>query len=272
MPLPLSFATWQPSRHLFQQRAGHRPFYGAATFGIDLTTKMASYLADPGNSRQVVIGSDKFFRIFCGGRDPAPGTTKLFSVSLRKSGYIINQCGYDGETVDLTPPANQSWMTDLFYSISRQQMLSQICLPGTHDSGTYSLGSTFSTNPAGSFKAVIDTIKAISDKIDVIPLIDKFIDPLDWIKNAVLDNTRALATSTHSDIAQQLNDGIRRLDLRVYFNHDDPGNPFYTYHGLAGSPNAPDDGQILSGSSTGASITRITFEWYAAPPGPTMLS
>ena len=32
MPLPLSFATRQPSRHLFQQRAGHLPRQSARRF------------------------------------------------------------------------------------------------------------------------------------------------------------------------------------------------------------------------------------------------
>jgi hypothetical protein len=213
-----------------------RAFYGTDRLGIDLTTKLISYLADPGNSRQISIGSAAFFTVFCGGNDPAPSKTKYFSVTLRKSGYAINQCGYDGQTVDLTPPANQSWMSDLANSTPGFQdlKLSQICLPGTHDTGTYSLGSTFTTNDGAWIKADTDTIQTFMDKIDFIPYISKFIDPLDWVQSAILDDTRAFATSTHSDIRQQLNDGIRCLDLRVYYNHNDPVSPFYTYHGLVG--------------------------------------
>ena len=71
-------------------------FYGAGSLGIDLTTKLISYLADPGNSRQIEIGSAAFWNFFCGGNDPAPGTLNYFSVTLSKSGYAWNQCGYDG--------------------------------------------------------------------------------------------------------------------------------------------------------------------------------
>jgi hypothetical protein len=213
-----------------------RAFYGTGRLGIDLTTKLISYLADPRNSRQIVIGSAAFFTTFCGGNDPAPGTPKYFSVTLSKSGYAFNQCGYDGQTVDLTGPANQSWMTDLANSTPgfRDLTLSQICWPATHDTGTYSLGSTFTTNPAGWVKAITDTIQKVTAAIDVIPLISKLIDPLDWVQSGIMDNTRAIATATHSDIRQQLNDGIRYLDLRIYYNHNDPISPFYTYHGLTG--------------------------------------
>jgi hypothetical protein len=155
---------------------------------------------------------------------------------VSKSGYAISQCGYDGQTVDLTPPANQSWMTDLANSTPgfRDLKLSQICLPVTHDTGTYSLGSAFTTDDGDSIKAVMDTIQKVTAAIDVIPLISKFIAPLDWVQSAVLDDTHALATATHSYIRQQLDDGIRYLDLRVYYNHNDPISPFYTYHGVTG--------------------------------------
>ena len=213
-----------------------RAFYGAGSLGIDLTTKLISYLADPGNSRQIEIGGDAFDRVFCGGNDPAPGTLKCFSVTLSKSGYTINQCGYVGQTVDLTPPANQSWMTDLANSTPgfRDLTLSQICLPATHDTGTYNLGSTFTNNPKEWIKVLMDTIQKVTQAFDVIPGISIVIDPLDWVQNAVLNDTRALATATHSDIRQQLNDGIRYLDLRVYYNHNDATSPFYTYHGVTG--------------------------------------
>src|SRR5207248_4403204 len=56
-------------------------FYGNGNLGIDFTTKLTSYLADPGNSRQIVIGSAAFF----GGNNPAPGTLNYCSVRLRKS-------------------------------------------------------------------------------------------------------------------------------------------------------------------------------------------
>jgi hypothetical protein len=127
-------------------------------------------------------------------------------------------------------------MTDLANSTPGFQdlKLTQICLPATHDTGTYSLESTFTKDDGAWIKAVTDTIQAVRAEIDRIPGISAVIDPLDWVESGVLDDTRALATATHADIGQQLNDGIRCLDLRVYYNPDDPVSPFYTYHGLAG--------------------------------------
>jgi hypothetical protein len=155
-------------------------------------------------------------------------------------GAIPNPWNTTDLTYATTPP-NQSWMTDLANSTPGfpDLKLSQICFPGTHDTGTYSLGSTFTTDPGGSYKTIMDTINNIAATIDKIPSISLYIDPLDWVKKGVVGCTRDLATATHSDIVQQLDDGIRCLDLRVYYNHEDPGNPFYTYHGLVGVPIAP---------------------------------
>ena len=213
-------------------------FYGTGSLGIDLTAKLTSYLADPGNSRQIEIGSAAFWNFFCGGSDPAPGIPKSFSATLSKSGYALNKCGCDGQTVDLTPPANQSWMTDLANSTPgfRDLKLSQICWPATHDTGTYALGSTFTTNDGAWIKGVMDTVQNVAGKLNGVPLLNKVLDPWEWVQNGILNDTQALATATHSDIRQQLDDGIRCLDLRVYYNHNDSISPFYTYHGVAGVP------------------------------------
>jgi hypothetical protein len=86
--------------------------YGTGSLGIDLTAKLTSYLADPGNSRQIEIGGAAFWNFFCGGSDPAPGILKSFSIRLRKSpdSEVINQCGCDGQTIDLTLPADRNPM------------------------------------------------------------------------------------------------------------------------------------------------------------------
>ena len=148
-------------------------------------------------------------------------------------------------TTDLTDaitPPNQSWMTDLANSTPgfADFKLSQICFPGTHDTGTYSLASTLTADPPlGTYKTIMDTINNIDAILDKITGLSLFIDSLDWVIPNVVGCIRDLATSTHSDIVQQLDDGIRSLDLRVYYNHADPGNPFYTFHGLVGVPIAP---------------------------------
>src|SRR5690606_26814756 len=43
---------------------------------------------------------------------------------------------------------------------------------------------------------------------------------------------KKVATATDNTIRKQLNDGIRALDIRVYYNTQD--KQFYTYHGLVG--------------------------------------
>ena len=145
------------------------------------------------------------------------------------------------DLTDVTTPPNQSRMTDLANSTPgfADFKLSQICFPGTHDTGTYSLGTEFTKNvgspPQGWYKTTIDTINDIGERI-AFHGINLFIDPLYWVSGVVVGCTRDLGTATHSDIVQQLDDGIRCLDLRVYYNHTDPGNPFYTYHGLVGVP------------------------------------
>ncbi len=175
-------------------------------------------------------------RVYFIGKDPTSSDNHVHELAWVGSSWNTTDLTY------VTAPPNQSWMTDLANSTPgfADLKLSQICFPGTHDTGTYSLGSTFTTNPSlGPYKTIIDTINNISATIDKIPSISLFIDPLDWVRKGVVGCTRDLATSTHSDIVQQLDDGIRCLDLRVYFNHEDPGNPFYTYHGLVGVPIAP---------------------------------
>jgi len=111
----------------------------------------------------------------------------------------------------------------------------------------------------------MDTISDIVAKIDVIPLISQFINPLDWVKNGVVGSVRDLATSTHSDIGQQLDDGIRWLDVRVYFNHADPSNPFYTYHGLVGVPIEPilsEVANFITDTAPGGEIICLSLSHY----------
>lgn len=217
--------------------------YCTNTLSLDLTDKLRRYLADPSNSRSLTIGSAAFFAAFCHDKDPAPGIRKCFQLTYRNSpaSRALSLCGSDGDTIAIGPnPAlpNQNWMTQLATSKPgfNQLHLGQICLPAVHDAGTYQTGDAFTSDPQAWVKDVMDTVKSVTDKLDVIPGISKFIDPAAWVHREVLAQTRALATATHADILQQLNDGMRCLDLRVYYNHADAANPFYTYHGLVGLP------------------------------------
>jgi hypothetical protein len=78
-----------------------RAAYGTGTMGINLTQRLKDYFADPGNSAYITIGSQNFFNAFTNGSDPAPGTSKYFSVAYQttEGGTVINWCGSDGQTL-----------------------------------------------------------------------------------------------------------------------------------------------------------------------------
>jgi hypothetical protein len=56
--------------------------YATNDMGLDVTEKLNAYLRDPGNSTALTIGSQPFFDALTDGSDPAPKTTKYFSVSF----------------------------------------------------------------------------------------------------------------------------------------------------------------------------------------------
>jgi hypothetical protein len=56
--------------------------YATNNMGIDVTDKLNAYLYDPGNSSSLIIGSQTFLDALTDGSDPAPQTTKYFSVSF----------------------------------------------------------------------------------------------------------------------------------------------------------------------------------------------
>ena len=80
------------------------------------------------------------------------GGSRVYFIGSDNHVHELAWVGSSWNTTDLiyvTAPPNQSWMTDLANSTPgfADLKLSQICFPGTHDTGTYSLGSTFTTAP-----------------------------------------------------------------------------------------------------------------------------
>lgn len=106
------------------------------------------------------------------------------------------------------------WMRDL-KSIIGDKPLNQIFIPGTHDSGTYSLSDTIAKNAE------------IPTELNYL----KYLFGLGYIVNSVV---KKLSIAQDRTIEQQLNDGIRFLDLRVSYN--DSKKDFYIVHGLFGPP------------------------------------
>jgi hypothetical protein len=125
----------------------------------------------------------------------------------------------------------KSWMTDCVEIHGRT--LAQICLPASHDSGTYALTDTVTSDPSPELAAILNKLTSIQHDIEDIPGISKAIpDPAAWITDAAIPAIRGVSAATSRTVLEQLNDGIRCLDLRVYYNAADAG--FYTYHGLEG--------------------------------------
>eukprot|EP00116_Pleurobrachia_bachei_P001778 sb/3462040/ len=101
----------------------------------------------------------------------------------------------------------KKWMGDLSTVIGEKK-LSEIIIPGSHDSGSY-------------------CIDAESKRTDALPNIP--------CMNPIIDYVGALWSKTQDiSIVDQLNLGIRYIDLRVYLDGDD--DTFYLVHGFEAMP------------------------------------
>jgi hypothetical protein len=131
-----------------------------------------------------------------------------------------------------------NWMSQT--SAIHSTFLSNICLPATHDSGTYSLTDILTQGLDSDERTIVRSLSEVACQVinnQSIPDSDIFeyvSNPSQWIYNTVIPYINGLMTATGQNIATQLKDGIRCLDLRVYY--DAPSNQFYTYHTLIGSP------------------------------------
>lgn len=127
----------------------------------------------------------------------------------------------------------QTWMADNPDLHSKK--LRYICLPVTHDSGTCDLTEQMTPDQAGWERSLYGALKWVAGGIEAIPGIGPYIpNPAEWVRQSVYHSARGLATATSRTIAQQLNGGIRGLDLRIYY--DETTSAFYTYHGFVGTP------------------------------------
>ena len=121
----------------------------------------------------------------------------------------------------------KSWMGELAESIGSKP-LCRVGLPGTHDSGTYQWDEDAGASPDS------DLTTSIQDKLEgdnkekeggIFSKIGSAIN--DHILGTVYDS---LCKCQHKSIKEQLEAGIRYLDIRVAF-HEDSGK-FYTCHGV----------------------------------------
>ncbi|GAX29164.1 hypothetical protein FisN_7Hh235 [Fistulifera solaris] len=120
---------------------------------------------------------------------------------------------------DYIPPAD--WMKVLGNVIA-DKPLCQVALPGTHDSGTYQFNEELGASPDS------DLTSGIQDKLEVgRGLFRKLTEKInDAVLGVVFER---LCKCQELTISQQLNEGIRYLDLRIASHGEDQ---FYTCHGV----------------------------------------
>jgi hypothetical protein len=108
------------------------------------------------------------------------------------------------------------WMAELADSI-KDMPLTQVGIPGTHDSGTYCFDKEKGASPDS------DLTKTIQDKLPG--------RVLGAVSDIILDQVFGrLCQCQDKNFTEQLNSGIRYLDLRIAY-HEESGE-FFTCHGV----------------------------------------
>jgi hypothetical protein len=126
-----------------------------------------------------------------------------------------------------------NWMSQT--TAIHSTLLCNICLPATHDSGTYNLTDTLTEGLDADEQEIVGFLSGVTCQITSNPGIFQYVsNPFQWIYNTVIPYVNGLMTATGRNVAEQLKNGIRCLDLRIYY--DASSNQFYTYHTLIGSP------------------------------------
>lgn len=105
------------------------------------------------------------------------------------------------------PTPKDHWMQHMANNL-RDTELSRVAIPGTHDSGTYGITALSGLSP--------DVPEVFRDILMYVPNATRLIAP--WVKTQDLT------------IYEQLNEGIRYLDIRVCYNPED--DELYVCHGL----------------------------------------
>lgn len=142
----------------------------------------------------------------------------------------------------------RNWMRLNTAIHSRQ--LKQICLPMTHDTGTYGLTDVLCPYDYAFFAAVEASIaKLVADLTRIgVP---ESADPAATLLKEAIGAAKGLATATQQDVGAQLDAGIRGFDLRV--SYDPTDSTFKTFHGLWGAsiPSILQQIAIFLGSTQG---------------------
>ena len=139
--------------------------------------------------------------------------------------------------------------------------LKQICLPTSHDTATYELTDRLTIPPTPETKAILELLDRVEAELSRIPAIQSVMNPATWLKNEALPTIKDLSMTTHQSILEQLEEGIRGFDLRIYYNRDE--DEYYSYHGLVGIKMTEILGEIRQFlNSTQGEIVYITMGHY----------
>jgi len=132
-----------------------------------------------------------------------------------------------------------SWMSDP--SIQKKK-LSQIVIPGTHDSGSYGLSNALSTVSYSNIAFLWQLSNQSAPANGLWPWTSSgpkekatyYVGPemYDYIISVVKQQSQSQDSS--DSIYAQLNNGIRFFDLRLYYDDTTTPNDYYLQHGLRG--------------------------------------
>lgn len=113
------------------------------------------------------------------------------------------------------------------------RQLKQICLPMTHDTGTYGLTDVLCPYDYPIFSQIEAAIAELVEELTKLG-VPPSVDPAATLLAEAIGAVKGLATATQQDVAAQLDAGIRGFDLRV--SYDPTDSTFKTFHGLWGAP------------------------------------
>ncbi|WP_152553961.1 phosphatidylinositol-specific phospholipase C domain-containing protein [Endozoicomonas elysicola] len=165
---------------------------------------------------QLIIHESRFFKKWSFRKAFPASLLKGIRVEFGKSGRISELYGInlvqDFDANDQFPQPNQ-WMTELYKNSDTP--LNQICIPGTHDSGSYDI-TTFSEEDPYMW----ESLKKLFDYYAESYLFTPFKELVRW-----------WAVTQGLNTYQQLSAGIRYLDIRPRKIN----GQLVTVHGLAGA-------------------------------------
>jgi hypothetical protein len=115
------------------------------------------------------------------------------------------------------------------------QPLKHVCLPATHDSGTWKFSEYLvKSRDTNAYRKYVLEAQAIAREVGSVPLVGKKMEAAvqKILHDVVWSTIDGLSSTTRRTVATQLAEGIRCLDLRVFYNART--GKLHTWHGAQG--------------------------------------